>query len=54
MVKILVKEYDTDRIVKEFDVSDKSVHSQEKTYDAVVMKTDLERFYVVMDCPENK
>ena len=54
MTKILIKQYGSGITVKEFDVTGKSVRAQERLYDAIVMKTDLDRFYVTMECPDNK
>ena len=54
MTEIKIVEFSTGEVVKTFDVSDKSVQMQEKTFDAILHKTDLSRFDVIMTTPEDK
>jgi len=53
-VEVKIVEVSTGEVVRTFDVSDKSVSMQEKTFDTILHKTDLNRFDVIMTTPEDK
>lgn len=53
MTTIKIIEWETGEIVKSFDVTDKSIRQQETLFDSLLRKTDLDRFDVLMEKPED-